>query len=132
MRLMQIYQCLCDPTRLRILNLLGGGPLCVCHLQEVLGESQVKVSKHLAYLRARGMVKVRRRANWMIYSLPAKLSRELHANLACLQDCARDDALIKRDMARLRTLRSAFSFGGSDCCPPEVARAGRSRLASRR
>jgi len=38
MSLIQIYQCLCDQTRLRILNLLGEGPLCVCHFQEILGE----------------------------------------------------------------------------------------------
>ena len=54
--LVQIYECLCDRTRLRILHLLGQGPLCVCHFQEVLGEAQVKVSKHLAYLRARALV----------------------------------------------------------------------------
>ncbi len=51
MDLIQIYQCLCDPTRLRILHLLTQTPLCVCHFQEILGEPQVKVSKHLSYLR---------------------------------------------------------------------------------
>jgi DNA-binding transcriptional ArsR family regulator len=54
MKLVSIYECLCDATRLRLLNLLLQGPLCVCHLQAVLGESQVKISKHLSYLRARG------------------------------------------------------------------------------
>ena len=56
MDLVSIYQCLCDHTRLRILHALTGGPLCVCHLQEILGEPQVKVSKHLAYLKQHGMV----------------------------------------------------------------------------
>jgi ArsR family transcriptional regulator len=104
MELVQIYECLCDATRLRILNLLGQGPLCVCHFQEVLGESQVKISKHLAYLRARGMVKVERQGNWMIYELPAKPSRELKANLACLQDCVTEQAVFRRDLERLRKL----------------------------
>ena len=71
MGLIQIYQCLCDLTRLRILNLLTEGELCVCHFQEILSEPQVKVSKHLAYLKARGLVVARKEANWMIYSLPA-------------------------------------------------------------
>ena len=57
MDLIQIYQCFCDRTRLRILHLLGQEALCVCHLQQILGEPQVKISKHLAYLRARGMVR---------------------------------------------------------------------------
>lgn len=49
-----------------------------------LREPQVKVSKHLAYLRTRGLVQAERRRNWMVYSLPGKSSRELAANLACL------------------------------------------------
>jgi len=104
MDLVQIYECLCDATRLRILNLLSQGPLCVCHFQEVLGEPQVKISKHLAYLRARGLVEVERQGNWMIYELPAKPSRELAANLACLQDCATEQAAYRRDLERLRKL----------------------------
>src|SRR5271167_1814541 len=86
MKLVQIYQCLCDETRLRILNLLGDGELCVCHIQSVLGEPQVKVSKHLAYMRKRGLVAARREANWMIYGLAVHPSAALSANLACLQD----------------------------------------------
>ena len=102
--LVQIYECLCDATRLRILNLLGQGPLCVCHFQEVLGEPQVKISKHLAYLRARGLVEVERTGNWMIYELPAKPTRELAANMACLQDCAAEKPVFRRDLERLRKL----------------------------
>jgi ArsR family transcriptional regulator len=109
MKLVRIYQCLCDPTRLRILNLLAGGPLCVCHIQEILGEPQVKVSKHLSYLKAHGMAESRREANWMVYSLPAKRTRELQANLACLQDCAREDGEFRRDAARLRNLRARLA-----------------------
>jgi ArsR family transcriptional regulator len=56
MDLVQIYECLCDQTRLRILHLLSQTPLCVCHFQEILEEPQVKISKHLAYLRNRGLV----------------------------------------------------------------------------
>ena len=77
MDLIKIYECLCDPTRLRLLNILGQGPLCVCHFQEILGEPQVKISKHLSYLRVRGLVQAERQGNWMIYELPAKRSPEL-------------------------------------------------------
>jgi ArsR family transcriptional regulator len=101
MDLVRIYECRCDRTRLRILNLLAAGPRCVCHVQAALAEPQVKISKHLAYLRTRGLVTVRREGNWMIYRLPAKVSRELQANLACLQDCAAEDPVFRRDRARL-------------------------------
>ncbi|HZZ58262.1 MAG TPA: metalloregulator ArsR/SmtB family transcription factor [Opitutaceae bacterium] len=117
MGLIQIYQCLCDPTRLRILNLLTEGELCVCHFQEILGESQVKVSKHLAYLKARGLVEARKEANWMIYSLPAKRSKELAANLACLQDCVQEDDAFRRDRERRRKFVRSIA-GGPACCGP--------------
>ena len=122
MELVKIYKCLCDATRLRILNLLGQGPLCVCHFQEILGEPQVKISKHLGYLRARALVEVERRGNWMIYELPARPSRELRANLACLQDCATEQSIFRRDLERLRKLDlvctplAAGQGKGRDCC----------------
>lgn len=107
MDLVKIYECLCDRTRLRLLQVLAQGSLCVCHFQAVLCEPQVKISKHLAYLLARGLVEAERRGNWMIYSLPAKPSRELKANLACLQDCAREDPRFQKDLERLRRLAPA-------------------------
>ena len=51
--LIVIYQCLCDETRLRILNLLAStDQLCVCHFQRLLNKTQVQISKHLSYLKA--------------------------------------------------------------------------------
>ena len=107
MELTEIYQCFCDRTRLRILNLLTQTPLCVCHFQEILDEPQVKISKHLGYLKERGMVEATREQNWMIYSLPARRDRELERNLKCLQDCVQSDAGFKRDLKALAKLRSA-------------------------
>jgi ArsR family transcriptional regulator len=123
MKLIEIYQCLCDPTRLRILNLLQKGELCVCHFQEILGEPQVKVSKHLAYLRTHRLVEHRKEANWMIYRLPAKPSRELSANLACLQDCVSEDPVFRRDAGRRRHLETKFAENGPSCCAPKPGKA---------
>ncbi|MFZ3375826.1 MAG: metalloregulator ArsR/SmtB family transcription factor, partial [Chthoniobacterales bacterium] len=104
MDLIQIYQCFCDRTRLRILHLLTKSPLCVCHFQDILGEPQVKISKHLAYLRSRGMVETAREQNWIIYSLPKTRTPELQKNLKCLQDCVQTDAVFKGDLKRLTKL----------------------------
>jgi ArsR family transcriptional regulator len=120
MSLVQIYHCLCDPTRLRILALLQDGELCVCHFQEILGEPQVKVSKHLAYLRTHGMVESRKEANWMVYRLPDQPSRQLTANLACLQDCTQEDPVFRKDRGRRRQLESKFSATSPICCPPKT------------
>lgn len=107
MNLVRIHECLCDRTRLRIIHLLLRGPLCVCHLQKVLGEPQVKVSRHLAYLRERGMVEVERRGQWMVYALPVRRDGVLGAQLACLQDCAAEEKIFRSDLERLTKLDKA-------------------------
>ena len=114
MELISIYECLCDQTRLRLLNLLNVRPLCVCHFQELLDEPQVKISKHLAYLRKRGLVEAEREGNWMIYRLPKKCSLELDKNLRCLQDCVQENRLFKQDIAKLK--RCAKSIEANSPC----------------
>ena len=118
MDLIRIYECLCDPTRLRLLQVLAQGPLCVCHFQAILREPQVKISKHLAYLKARGLVQCEREGNWMVYALPAKPSRELKTNLACLQDCAGENPVFRGDLARRRKLAPQLTASGPACCAP--------------
>ena len=110
--LCQVYRCLCDATRLRILNLLSERPLCVCHLQEVLEEAQVKVSKHLAYLRSNGLVESERRANWMVYRISSEPNSVLEENLKCLQDLRGEDPVFKSDLDRLQRTDTSTA-----CCP---------------
>ncbi len=106
MDLIKIYECFCDRTRLRILHLLTQSPLCVCHFQEILDEPQVKISKHLAYLRERGLVQTQQEKNWVIYSLPGKRASELRNNLKCLQDCVQTDRIFQRDLRALAKLHA--------------------------
>lgn len=108
-QLIEVYNCLCDETRLRIVHLLVRSPLCVCHLQDILGLTQVAASKHLAYLRQRGLVESRRHEQWMIYSLPAERPRELDWQLRCLQDCLTTDPVFRDDLRKLKAVQS-------DCC----------------
>jgi DNA-binding transcriptional ArsR family regulator len=58
-----------DKTRLRLLKLMQPGEVSVNYLCESSGESQPKVSRHLAYLRTMGMVQTRRDGKWIYYSL---------------------------------------------------------------
>jgi len=103
--LIQIYKCLCDQTRLRILHLLTYGELCVCHFQAILDLDQVPISKHLAYLREHRMVESRRHAQWVIYRLPRKCSDELNLQLRCLQDCVQSHPVFKQDLQKLRQVQ---------------------------
>lgn len=126
-KLVEIYQCLCDETRLRILNLLTRGPLCVCHFQTVLKESQVNISKHLRYLKARGLVEVKRHRNWRIYQLPEAPNSELHRHLQCLQDCIQESKLFREDQRRLKGVSARASSILKECrAPGRTARRAKS------
>jgi len=114
-----LYKCLADAQRLRILNLLSGGALCVCHLQDLLGETQVKMSKQLAYLKQHGFVRATREGTWMIYELTGEGGGLLEANLDHLRtaNCQECNQLQKDLRARERLLRKIERSG----CPAGVS-----------
>jgi ArsR family transcriptional regulator len=62
-----LFKTLSDPTRLRLLNLLGCGETCVCELTDTLAVVQPKVSRHLAQLKQAGLVQARREGKWIHY-----------------------------------------------------------------
>ena len=48
---------------------MNGKEVCVCYFVEILGQSQPKISRHLAYLRRAGIVTARREGKWMHYKI---------------------------------------------------------------
>jgi ArsR family transcriptional regulator len=76
----QMFHALSDERRLRILEALRGGELCVCDLQVELGMAQSLLSFHLKALRDAGLVNVRRSGRWAHYSInPEGLSHAAQA-----------------------------------------------------
>ena len=63
------FAALADETRLRLLNLMRDGEVCVCFFADALGTNDPKVSRHLAYLKRAGLVKGRRDGKWTHYSI---------------------------------------------------------------
>ena len=111
MEIIQVYKCFCDVQRLRILNLLKDGPLCVCHLIEILDTNQVKVSKQLRYMKDQGMVTARREAQWMIYELADPNHPLVTENLKCLQDCAKEYPFFVTDLKRKAAILKKINAG---------------------
>ena len=68
-RMAGLFAALADSTRLRLLNLMAGREVCVCYFVQILGQSQPKISRHLAYLRRAGIVAARREGKWMHYRI---------------------------------------------------------------
>lgn len=110
-----LYKALADPQRLRILSLLEEGPLCVCHLMEILESGQVKVSKQLRYLKELGLVEGERKAQWMIYRLTDPDAPLLRANLACLRESETTSPGLADDASRREHLTSRIRVEGPAC-----------------
>ncbi len=70
--LADIFKVLGDPTRVRILDVLSRGELCVCHLAQTLGLTESAVSHQLRLLRNTRIVRSRREGRLMYYSIDDK------------------------------------------------------------
>ncbi len=103
-----LFRALADPTRLRLLNLVADKEICVCYFVEILGISQPKISRHLAYLRRAGIVAARRQGRWM------------HYRLATPEDAVAS-AILKETLMHLRQrpeMRRELAKLDSACCKP--------------
>lgn len=93
-----------EPTRLRILNLLTRGSVCVCDMQSVLGIPQPTISRHLGVLRHAGLVMDDRQGTRMVYSLTNTETRFTAALHWLLQEYSAHEEPLRADVDLLRRL----------------------------
>jgi len=109
--LVSLFAALADPIRLRLINLIRSGEVCVCFFVEAIGEPQPKISRHLAYLRKNGIVEGRRDGKWMHYRISDTLPVEARTILASMTGIFESDPVFVRDRAALDRA----------CCSPRVS-----------
>ena len=97
-----VYAALADPTRLRILSLLGDDEICVCHIHASLEVPQPTASRHLAYLRKAGLVAARREGSWMHYRLAQLPNPVVAAVVKAALHALTHTAIAARDERRLQ------------------------------
>jgi len=107
--LVRLCAALADPTRLRLLNLIQGREVCVCYFVEILGQSQPKISRHLAYLRKAGLVSARREGTWMHYRITPTTDPGIRSVLESALAAVAHDPTFSRDIAQLNHA----------CCEPQ-------------
>ena len=105
-----LFQTLGDRTRLRLLNLMAGGQVCVCFFVEVLDEPQPKISRHLAYLRSAGLVRTTRDGKWVSYAIAPPENATARNAFEAVMKAIEDDRDFQRDRAALSRA----------CCSPRV------------
>lgn len=84
-----LFKGFADPTRIRILNVLAAGELCVCDIVELLDVAQPAVSRHLAYLRRTGLVRATRDGKFAHYQLAPARDAVHQSLMACVVSCFR-------------------------------------------
>jgi ArsR family transcriptional regulator len=95
-----LFKGFADPTRIRILNLLTAGELCVCDITDILALPQSTVSRHLSYLLRVGLVEVARQWKFSHYQL-AEPSNPVHKNLLkCAHTCFTDVTSLDKERER--------------------------------
>lgn len=101
---------LSDRNRLRILTVLTRAETCVCDLIDELGLAQPLVSYHLGKLKKAGLVRTRRDAQWIYYSLDPDAWEKLTAPVTTIFGSTH--------------LPAAAAYGASQRCllmPPDPA-----------
>ncbi|MBV9242302.1 MAG: metalloregulator ArsR/SmtB family transcription factor [Acidobacteria bacterium] len=104
------FAALADRTRLRLLNLMRDGEICVCFLADTLQTNDPKISRHLAYLKRANLVRARRDGKWMHYRINEPLEANAAQILSTTLELLDSDAEMQRDRKRLVKV----------CCPPMV------------
>lgn len=76
MEIIEVLKALAHENRIRILNLLADSELCVCELENILQVTQSNASRHLSKLKQVKLIKSRKKAQWIYYSLNQKMVKE--------------------------------------------------------
>ncbi len=116
------FSALADKTRLRLLNLMRDGEVCVCYFAGTLDTNNPKISRHLSYLKRAGLVEGRRDGKWMHY----RIRRPENLLAAEVFDATMKLLAADREMDADRRQYADF------CCSPNapVIIAGRARATT--
>ena len=69
MEFVEIFKALSDENRVRILNILKEGELCVCEIESILGMTQSNASRHLNKLKSLKIIEADKKEQWVYYSI---------------------------------------------------------------
>jgi ArsR family transcriptional regulator, arsenate/arsenite/antimonite-responsive transcriptional repressor len=92
----ELLRALADPTRARIVELLAGEQLCVCHLVAETGATSSNLSNHLRLLRSVGAVEAEPAGRYTYYRVRPEVLEAVSAHYAALASRSRLALAVKR------------------------------------
>lgn len=102
-RAVEAFRALGHPARLRIVEMLGSGPLSVCQITAVLDGAPSTVSAHLSELSFAGLVEHERSGRFVTYRLAEGETDRVVAEVRALLNA---DAQVRDDEGHARRLRA--------------------------
>ncbi len=118
------FKGLSDVTRLRIMNLLLQGELCVCDIQRIVDAPQPTISRHLIYLKHSGLVHDRREGLRVFYRLAKENNPDLKALHQFLRKVFKGKSMLEDDV---KLLKDAMARGA--CAIPTPIHSGRQTMS---
>jgi ArsR family transcriptional regulator len=103
------FAALADRTRLRLLNLMLDGEVCVCFFAETLDTNNPKISRHLAYLKRARLVAGRRDGKWIHYRIQEPENKKAREVFTGIMEMLKEDNEMQLDRKRLVEV----------CCAPQ-------------
>jgi ArsR family transcriptional regulator len=109
--LVYILKALADENRLRIMNLLRNGELCVCNIEAVLGIKQSNTSRHLNRLKVAGIITSQKKSQWVYYRLNNEIFTEFPFLSVVLNEEVDKIDICKKDLKLLEKIKAS-----NRCC----------------
>jgi len=103
--LIEIFKALGDENRIRILNLLTRGELCVCEIETVLDMTQSNASRHLNKLKTSGIITSEKKSQWVYYRVNDKFIEENNLLYEFIKNKMVEKTQLKKDIERLRKFK---------------------------
>ena len=104
------FAALAERTRLRLLNLMRDGEVCVCFFAETLGTNNPKISRHLSYLKRAKLVTGRRDGKWTHYRITEPKNKPAAEVFSGVMQMLKKDKEMQTDRENLANV----------CCAPQA------------
>lgn len=106
------FKALSDETRVQIMALLfRHGHVCPCEVEQLLGITQSKASRHLRYLRNAGLLEDRREGLIVNYHLPRDPDSDAASLLRFLEGLLKGREVVPEAEPLLVQIRTARAMG---------------------
>lgn len=105
--LVYILKALADENRIRILNLLRNGELCVCDIEAVLGIKQSNTSRHLNRLKVAEIIVSEKKSQWVYYRLKDETFAKFPFLSIIIDDEVNKIDVCKKDLEQLEKIKAS-------------------------